>query len=78
VNFSRAFEELERIVAAFETGVVDLERDLPKFERGLQLAVACRARLQEIDNHIRTIEKTFLADDAARPAVPGKGQERSE
>ncbi|TSC62925.1 MAG: Exodeoxyribonuclease 7 small subunit [Parcubacteria group bacterium Gr01-1014_106] len=58
-HFTRAYEELEKIVASFEEGDIDLERDLPKFERGLKLASQCRERLKAIENHIRKIEKTF-------------------
>lgn len=61
-NFARAYEELEKIVASFEAGDIDLERDLPKFERGLKLASQCRERLKAIENHIRKIEKTFHAE----------------
>lgn len=61
----KAFEELERIVAAFEGGEIDLERDLPKFERGLALATACRERLKELENQIRRVEKTFHVADAS-------------
>jgi len=46
-------------VAEFETGNIDLERDLPKFERGLELAKSCRDRLKELENHVRKIENTF-------------------
>ncbi len=63
-NFTKAYEELEKIVEAFETGAVDLERDLPKFERGLKLAAACRERLKDIENHIRKIERTFHVERA--------------
>lgn len=62
-NFTRAYEELEKIVAEFESGDLDLERDLPKFERGLKLAQACRERLKELENHVRKIEKTFRVED---------------
>lgn len=58
-SLTQAFAELEQIVAAFEGGQVDLERDLPKFERGLKLAGFCRARLKKIENHIRKVEKAF-------------------
>lgn len=66
-SFTRAYEELERIVAAFEGGEVDLERDLPKFERGLQLAQYCRERLKEIETHIRKVERTFHVTPAQAP-----------
>jgi exodeoxyribonuclease VII small subunit len=59
INFTKAYEELEKIVSEFETGDIDLERDLPKFERGLSLAKNCRDRLKEIENQVRKIEKAF-------------------
>lgn len=68
-NFTRAYEELEKIVASFESDDIDLERDLPKFERGLKLAQACRERLKAIENHIRTVEKTFQTESASRRTV---------
>lgn len=61
LDLTKAFEELEGIVSAFEEGPIDLERDLPKFERGLKLAQACRMRLKELENHIRKVEKAFPA-----------------
>lgn len=72
-NFTKAYEELERIVAAFEAGDIDLERDLPKFERGLHLAQVCRGRLKELENNIRTIEKQFHTEDGEQPASGEKG-----
>ena len=65
IDFTRAYEELEKIVASFEAGDIDLERDLPKFERGLKLAQQCRERLKAIENHIRTVEKTFHVESAS-------------
>ncbi len=52
-------EELEKIVAHFESGEIDLEKDLPKFERGLKIAAELRKRLGEIENEIVRIEKEF-------------------
>ena len=65
VNLTKAFEELEGIVATFEEGQIDLERDLPKFERGLQLAQACRRRLKELENRVRVIEKRFADSEGS-------------
>lgn len=70
-NFTKAYEELEAIVVAFESGNVDLERDLPKFERGLKLAKECRQRLRELENHVKRIEKTFQTDE--RPPLAAAG-----
>lgn len=68
VNFSKAYEELERIAQTFETGEVDLERDLPRFERGLKLAAVCRERLKVIENHIRKVERQFHVADGEAAA----------
>ena len=67
-NFTKAYEELEGIVAAFERGDIDLERDLPKFERGMELAKACRGRLKDIEQRIRTVERTFEAEEKTEDA----------
>lgn len=64
LSLAKAFEELESIVSAFESGAVDLERDLPKFERGLQLAQYCRKRLREVENRIQTLERRYGEPEA--------------
>lgn len=55
-DFGAAFEELEGIVAWFERGDADLDDALKKFERGLELAGKCRARLKEIENRVNEIK----------------------
>jgi len=63
INFTEAYEELEKIVADFESGEIDLEKDLPKFERGLTLAQQLQGRLGEIENKVVEIEKKFIDKD---------------
>lgn len=58
-NFTRGYEELEKIVADFESRELDLEKDLPRFERGLQLAGLLQKRLKQIENKVVEIEKRF-------------------
>lgn len=58
-HFGKGFEELETIVQEFESREIDLEKDLPKFERGLALAQKLQKRLAEIENKVITIEKKF-------------------
>jgi len=62
VNFTKGFSELEKIVADFESREIDLEKDLPAFERGLQLANGLQERLAEIENTVVEIEKKFQGD----------------
>ncbi len=58
-NFTKGYEELERIVADFESRELDLEKDLPQFERGLELASKLQKRLKEIENRVIEIDKKF-------------------
>lgn len=58
-NFAEAFKELEDIVQWFEASEVDLEEGLKKFERGLELAKKCRARLSEVENKVTRIKEKF-------------------
>lgn len=66
-NFAEAFKELEEIVQWFESTEVDLEEGLKKFERGLELAKKCRARLGEVENKVTKIKEKFSdpAEEAA-------------
>jgi len=66
-NFGKGFEELESIVQDFESREIDLEKDLPRFERGLELAQKLQKRLKEIENTVTSIEANFGIEDDARP-----------
>lgn len=57
--FAKAYEELEAIVQDFESRELDLEKDLPKFEKGLALAKQLQERLKEIENTVQEIERKF-------------------
>lgn len=61
-NFTKGYDELEKIVSEFESRELDLEKDLPKFEKGLELASKLQKRLSEIENKVVEIEKKFGAD----------------
>jgi len=61
LNFSESYAELEQIVADFESRDIDLEKDLPRFERGLLLASQLQKRLKQIENKVVEIEKKFTA-----------------
>lgn len=58
-NFTKGYEELEALVADFESRELDLEKDVPKFEQGLELARQLQSRLKEIENKVIAIEKKF-------------------
>ena len=62
-NFSKGYKELETLVADFESRELDLEKDLPKFERGLELAQKLQKRMREIENKVIEIDKRFNEND---------------
>ena len=62
-NFTADFKELEDIVRWFESNEVDLEEGLKKFERGLELAKTCRARIKDVENKVVQIKAKFAAVD---------------
>jgi exodeoxyribonuclease VII small subunit len=58
-DFGAAYAELEQIVGWFEKEDVDLDEALTKFERGLELASQCKARLKEVENKVVKIKAKF-------------------
>lgn len=59
-DFSKGYKELEKLVANFESRELDLEKDLPKFERGLELAQKLQKRMREIENTVTEIDQRFI------------------
>lgn len=70
-SFKESFAELEKIVQEFETGEMDLDESLEKFEQGLALAAACKKRLSEIENRVSEIKKKFSAQLQDTPPQDG-------
>lgn len=62
-NFAKAYSELEKIVNEFESREIDLEKDLPKFERGMELAGQLQKKLREMENKVVEVEKKFASDE---------------
>jgi len=58
-SLAKDYEELEQIVADFESRELDLEKDLPRFEQGLKLAQRLQKRLKQIENKVIEIDKKF-------------------
>lgn len=59
IDFGKAFDELEGIIEWFEGDKVDLDKGIEKFERGLELAQACKSRLKEVENKVTEIKAKF-------------------
>ncbi len=58
-NFAKAYSELEKIVQEFESREIDLEKDLPKFERGMELAQQLQKNLKMMENKVMEVEKRY-------------------
>jgi exodeoxyribonuclease VII small subunit len=59
IHFQKAAEELEAITEWFEKGEVDLDEGLKKFERALELASACKEKMDEFENKVKEIQTKF-------------------
>jgi exodeoxyribonuclease VII small subunit len=57
VDFEAALKELEGVVEQLETGSLSLDRSLVLFERGVELARLCKARLDEAELRVSKLVK---------------------
>lgn len=57
VDFEKALAELESIVKQLEAGNLALEKSLALFERGVQLARACKEKLAEAELKVSQLVK---------------------
>lgn len=58
-SIRQQFEILEKIVAQFEQGQLDVEDGLEKFEQGLQLATDLKRQLSSVEVKIETMKKKY-------------------
>ncbi len=56
-DFEGAIAELETIVKALEEGDLTLEASLELYERGVQLARFCHARLEDAERRIEIVNE---------------------
>jgi exodeoxyribonuclease VII small subunit len=67
VDFEKALAELEGIVKQLEAGNLALEKSLALFERGVQLARACKEKLAEAELKVSQLVKDrqgFFSEEA--------------
>jgi exodeoxyribonuclease VII small subunit len=65
MRFSDALSELESIVSAIESGQLDLEDSLARYERGVALLRACQSRLAEAEQKVTMLMGELEADEPA-------------
>ncbi|HWP34249.1 MAG TPA: exodeoxyribonuclease VII small subunit [Thermodesulfobacteriota bacterium] len=76
--FEATLKALEAIVARLESGALDLEEALAAFERGVQLARACEARLAQAERRVELLlsgpDGSLRAEPFGEPPGPADGQ----
>ncbi|MFA4873288.1 MAG: exodeoxyribonuclease VII small subunit [Patescibacteria group bacterium] len=78
VNFVKSFEELEKIVAKFEEGRIDLDEALVEFERGLKLVDELKGRLKEVENKVVVLKKQFKNSNEETEKEETEAEEESQ
>ena len=74
LTFKEASIELERIVRALESGELELEESLERYNRGVELLRSLRERLSDAEQRVQVLldassEEDLPADTAAAPAT---------
>ena len=59
-SFEAALAELEKLVAAMESGQLSLEQSLAAHKRGLELAQYCQAKLAQAQQQVQVLEANTL------------------
>jgi len=62
LNFERALEELEALVARMEDGKLPLEESLAAYQRGAELIKFCEGKLTDAQARIAILEGGELRD----------------
>lgn len=68
-SFEAALAELEKLVAAMESGQLSLEQSLAAHKRGLELAQFCQSKLAQAQQQVQVLESNTLQ------AFPGAEQD---
>lgn len=59
INFSKSYNELQKIVEWFEKGGADLEEGVKKFEEGIKLVQDLKKYLANVENKVKQIKIKF-------------------
>jgi exodeoxyribonuclease VII small subunit len=60
LSFETALTELEQVVADMEAGKLTLEESLAAYQRGAELLLQCRTRLDDAQQQVRVLEEGTL------------------
>ena len=59
VNFEKSLKDLEQIVRELESGDVNLDESLKKFEQGIELYKKCRSTLETAEKKIKILSDSL-------------------
>jgi len=59
LTIDQAYQDLQKIVSEFENGEVDLEKSIPQFKKGLELASYLKEKLGELKVEVEEIKSKF-------------------
>ena len=59
IQFEKALERLEKIVAALEGGELSLDEALKRYEEGVKLSRACSKKLNETEKKIEMLTRSL-------------------
>lgn len=72
LKFEEAMRRLDAIVAAMESGEIDLEESLARYEEAMELAARCRAILDQAEQRIQKIQLSAGGPPQVVPFEPEK------
>ncbi len=70
LTFGAALGELEQIVRALESGQLELEESLERYERGVALLRSCQAKLAEAEQRVTVLMGELESTGGASDPVP--------
>ena len=59
-TYELALQELERLISELESGQLPLDQLLSSYQRGAQLMVFCKSKLEAVENQIKVLEGNEL------------------
>ena len=71
LSFGAALAELEQIVRALESGQIELEDGLARYQRGVALLRACQEKLTQAKQRVTMLIGELEADDETQEAAEG-------
>lgn len=63
LSFENSLEELEGIVTSLESGELDLESSIGKFEEGVSLYKSCKKKLAEVEKKVTKLTQDLKEEE---------------